>query len=110
VPAVSGIVAFLSVPVVAAALGIALGACLLALTAAGVRSFTPDTLEVGAMRAIAMMVLGLVLGFVGLLLYYLYVRPGLVAFGLGLAGGFTVPATFALFRMSGFAKSSSSRR
>jgi hypothetical protein len=96
--------------VVAAALGIALGASLLALTAAGVRSFTPETLEIGAMRAVAMLVLGLFLAFAGLLLYYLYVRPGLVAFGLGLAAGFIVPATVALFRMSGVTKPSTTRR
>jgi hypothetical protein len=110
VPAASEIVAFLGGPVVAAAIGVALGACLLAMTAAGVRSFTPDTLEIGAMRAVAMLVLGLALGFLGLLLYYLFVRPGLVAFGLGLAAGFAVPATVALFRASGVTKPSTTRR
>jgi hypothetical protein len=75
-----------------------------------VRSFTPETLEIGAMRAVAMLVLGLVLAFVGLLLYYVYVRSGLIAFGLGLAAGFTIPATVALFRMPGFTKSSTTRR
>jgi hypothetical protein len=76
----------------------------------GVRSFTPETLEVGAMRAVAMLVLGLVIAFAGLLVYYLFVRTGLVAFGLGLAGGFVVPATVALFRMSGVIKPSTTRR
>lgn len=95
---------------VASVIGAALGVGLLALTAAGVRSFTPETLELGAMRAVAMMVLGLVLAFLGLLVYYLFVREGLVAFGLGLAAGFTVPATVALFRMSGVTKASTTRR
>ena len=62
------------------------------------------------MRAVAFMVLGLVVAFLGLLLYYLYVRPGLVAFGLGLAAGFVVPATVALIRMSGVAKPAPTRR
>ena len=91
-------------------LGIALGAALLAMTAAGVRSFTPETLELGAMRAVVMLVLGLAIAFAALLLFFLYVRPGLIAFGLGLAAGFTVPALIALFRMSGIAKSSTARR
>jgi hypothetical protein len=97
-------------PFVAAFLGLALGAGLLALTAAGVRSFTPETLEVGMARAIAMLVIGLVLAFVALLLYFLFVRPGLIAFGLGLAAGFTVPALVALFRMGRVAKPSTTRR
>jgi len=86
------------------------GAALLALTAAGVRMFTPETLEVGMAKAVVMMVIGLVLAFAGLLLYFLYVRAGLVAFGLGLVTGFTVPALIALFRTSGIAKSSTARR
>jgi hypothetical protein len=44
------------------------------------------------------MVLGMVAGFVGLLLYYLYVRAGLFPFGIGMIVGFLVPALVALFR------------
>ena len=102
--AAANVIRFLGDPFAAGVIGIVLGAGLLALTAAGVRSFTPQTLEVGMARAVAMLVLGLVLAFAGLLLYYLFVRPGLVAFGLGLAGGFIVPATIALFRMPGLSK------
>jgi hypothetical protein len=57
-----------------------------------------------------MLVLGLVIAFVGLLLYFVFVRTGLVPFGLGLVAGFTVPALVALFRASGIAKSSIARR
>jgi hypothetical protein len=96
--------------VVAFVIGVVLGASMLALTARGVRSFTPETLELGAMRAVAFMVLGLGVAFLGLLLYYLFVRPGLVAFGLGLAVGFVVPATVALISMSGVAKPAPTRR
>jgi len=102
--AATNVTAFLGDPFVAGVLGVALGAGILALTAAGVRSFTPETLELGMARAIAMLVIGLVLAFVGLLLFYLFVRPGLVAFGLGLAAGFTVPSLIALFRMGRVAK------
>lgn len=97
-------------PFVAAVLGVALGAALLALTAAGVRLFTPETLELGMARAIVLMVLGLIVAFACLLLYLVYVRAGLVAFGLGLVAGFLVPALIALFRLSGIAKSSTARR
>jgi hypothetical protein len=95
---------------VASAFGVILGIAMLALTASGVRSFTPETLEVGMARAIVMLVLGLVIAFVGLLLYFVFVRTGLVPFGLGLVAGFTVPALVALFRASGIAKSSIARR
>ena len=100
------IIRLLADPFVASVLGVVLGAGMLALTAAGVRSFTPETLEIGLARAIAFMVLGLVLAFVGLALYFKFVRGGLVPFGLGLAGGFTVPALVALVRTSGISKSS----
>lgn len=100
----------LAMPVVAAILGAAVGAGVLALTAVGVRQFTPETLELGMARAVVLLVLGLVSAFVSLLLYFLFVRAGLVAFGLGLVTGFIVPALFALFRTSGIAKSSIARR
>jgi hypothetical protein len=108
--AATNVLAFLGDPFAAGVLGVALGAGLLALTASGVRSFTPETLEIGMARAVAMLVIGLVIAFLALLAYYLFVRPGLVAFGLGLAAGFTVPATVALFRMGRVAKPLSSRR
>lgn len=60
--------------------------------------FTPETLEVGAARAVVLMLLGMVLAFVALLLYYLFVRAGLVPFGLGLVVGFLVPTFVLLFR------------
>jgi hypothetical protein len=109
-PDATQLVAFFGDPLVAGVIGAALGAGILALTAAGVRSFTPETLEVGAMRAVAMVVVGLVVAFGGLLAYYLMVRSGLVAFGLGLAAGFIVPATVMLFRLSGIARPRPERR
>lgn len=109
-PAAAGIVAFFGDTIVAAVLGVVFGAALLALTAAGVRMFTPETLEIGMVRTVVMMVLGLVLAFCALLAYFLYVRAGLVPFGLGLVTGFMVPALIALFRTSGIASSSTARR
>jgi hypothetical protein len=106
----TGIVTFFGDAVIASVCGMAVGVSMLALTRMGVRSFTPETLEVGMARAVVLMVLGLVIAFVGLLLYFVFVRAGLVPFGLGLVVGFTVPALVALFRMSGIAKSSTARR
>jgi len=71
---------------------------MLALTKVGVGMFTPETLELGAARAVVLMVSGMVAGFVGLLLFYLYVRAGLIPFGFGMIAGFLVPALVALFR------------
>jgi len=108
--AAAPILAFAAQPYVAAVVGAAVGVGALALTALGVRQFTPETLELGMARAVVLMVLGLVMAFVGLLLYYVFVRAGLVAFGLGLVAGFTVPALIALFRTSGITKPSVARR
>jgi hypothetical protein len=94
----TGIVAFLGNAVVASLVGVVAGASMLALTKLGVGMFTPETLEIGAARAVVLMLLGLVGSFVGLLLYYLYVREGLLPFGLGMVVGFLVPALVALFR------------
>lgn len=60
--------------------------------------FTPETLEIGAARAVVLMLLGMVGAFAALLLYFLFVRAGLVPFGLGLIAGFLVPTFVALFR------------
>jgi hypothetical protein len=94
----TGIVAFLGNAVVASLVGVVAGASMLALTKLGVGMFTPETLEIGAARAVVLMLLGLVGSFVGLLLYYLYVGEGLLPFGLGMVVGFLVPALVALFR------------
>jgi hypothetical protein len=106
----ASILGFAGQPFAAAVLGIVSGAGLLMLTAAGVRQFTPETLEIGMARAIVLMVLGLVLAFAALLLYYRLMPAGLVPFGLGLVAGFIVPALVALFRVSGITKSSAARR
>jgi hypothetical protein len=104
------ILALAAEPFVAAVLGVLLGAALLALTAAGVRMFTPETLVVGMLRALAMMLLGLVLGVGGLFFYSIFAHRGLLPFGLGLIAGFMIPALIALFRFSGMASSSAARR
>lgn len=106
-PFVNSLVALLAHPVVAAILGVVTGAGLLAMTRTGVRFITPDNPEIGVARAVALMLAGMILGFVALLLYFLFIRAGLVAFGLGLVVGFLVPAFIALFALSGVVKTSS---
>lgn len=94
----TGVVAFFGNVFVASVVGVVVGASALALTKAGVGMFTPETLELGAARAVVLMLLGLVGTFVGLLLYYLFARAGLVPFGFGMIAGFLIPTFVALFR------------
>lgn len=101
------LIALLAHPVVAAFLGVIVGFCLLTLTRAGVRFITPENPEIGVARAVALMLAGMIVGFVALLLYFLFIRAGLVAFGIGLVAGFLVPAFIALFTLSGVIKTSS---
>jgi hypothetical protein len=96
---ITWLVGFFGNSVVASLVGVAVGASMLALTRLGVGMFTPESLEIGAVRAVVLMVLGLAGGFVGLLLFYLFVREGLIPFGLGMVAGFLVPALVALFRV-----------
>jgi hypothetical protein len=95
------IASFFGTPVVAAIVGAALGVAMLSLTRAGVGFVTPEAPELGAVRAVIMLTAGLVAALVGLFVYFAFMRAGLTAFGLGMALGFVVPATVALFRMSG---------
>ena len=88
-------------PLVAAVLGALLGASMLALNHAGVRMMTPDAPEIGAAKAVVLLVGGLVAAVAGLFVYFSFLRAGLTAFGLGMVVGFTVPALVTLFRFSG---------
>ena len=88
---------------VASALGVLLGVAALLLTRRGARFLTPETLELGAARAVAFMSLGLFAAFFSLLGYFLWAPDGLTYFGIGLIVGFMVPAFVSLFRFSGIA-------
>lgn len=76
----------------------------------GVRFMTPEALELGVARAVALATVGMIAAFVALLLYYLFLRTALVPFGLGLVVGFIVPAFVALFSASGLVKPATPRR
>jgi hypothetical protein len=97
-------------PAVAAVLGALLGAAMLLATRRGVRFMTPEEPELGVARALAISGLGMIAAFFALLLYFLYLRAGLVPFGLGLVAGFMVPAFIALFSASGLFGLSTQRR
>ena len=103
----NSVAALLTQPLVAAGLGALLGVLMIGLTRYGVTFMKADEPELGVARAVALSSLGMLAAFVALLLYFLYARDGLVAFGLGLVVGFMVPAFVMLFRFSGFAKPSS---
>lgn len=98
---------FIARPAPSLVLGVLLGAGMLFVTARAVKLATPDRPELGVARAVALSGLGLLVAFVALLLYYLYARDGLTAFGVGLVGGFLVPAFVALFVSSGITSVSS---
>jgi hypothetical protein len=101
------VVAFFAQPLVAAGLGVVLGAGMVLLTRWSVTFMDPEIPELGVARALALSGLGMVAAFVALMLYFLYARNGLVPFGLGMVAGFLVPAFVMLFRFSGIARPSS---
>ena len=103
----NSVAAFLTQPMVAGLLGIAVGALMLYATYRGSRFMTADNPELGAARAVALLGAGLIGAFACLLLYYLFARDGLVPFGIGLIVGFMVPAFVMLFVISGTAKPTS---
>lgn len=105
-PAGAAIASFVASPVPALVLGVLLGAAMLVVTARSVRFATPEMPELGVARAVAFSSLGLFAAFGALLLYFLFAREGLVAFGVGLVGGFLVPAFVALFKFSGIGSAS----
>lgn len=87
----------------AVTLGALVGAGALLLTRRASKLLTPETLEIGMARSLAVSSLGMVAAFLGLLAYSLWARGGLVYFGVAVVVGFLVPAVTALFRFSGIA-------
>ncbi|HEX9092847.1 MAG TPA: hypothetical protein VF902_02575 [Coriobacteriia bacterium] len=108
--AATATVALIASPVVASALGLLVGVSALLLTRRGARFLTPETLELGAARAVAFMCLGMFAAFFSLMGYYLWARDGLSYFGIGLVIGFMVPATLALFSAAGLTRPATPRR
>lgn len=102
--------AFLATPVSAALLGLTLGVGLLELCRFGASFFTADDPWLGMARTLVVNAVAMGVALAAIALYFVYVRPGLVPFGLSLAGGFMLMACIALFRFAGPVKATSPRR
>jgi hypothetical protein len=93
--------ALLANPIVAAVLGVALGVGMLLVSRATARTVTPEDASLGMVRVGVAMVLRLLVALGALLCFYVWIRPGLVPFGIGLVAGFLVTIAVELFRLGG---------
>lgn len=87
----------LTQPLPAALLGLSLGVALLLVSRAASRLITPADPGLGLAKVAVAMVLRLALVIAALLAFYLWARPGLVPFGVALAGGFILMTVIELF-------------
>ncbi len=95
---VDSVVALLGHPVVAAALGIALGVGLLLASRASFRAFTPDAPEAGLVYAAVSLFVRMAIAAGLLFVYYRFISEGFLPFAIGVAGGFLVMYTIELVR------------
>lgn len=93
------LVAVLANPYVAFLLGAALGVGMLLLSAATARTMTADDPQIGFVRVAVLMVVRLLVALGVLAVYYVWIRPGLVPFGVGLIVGFLVMIAVALLKL-----------
>ena len=91
--------AVLANPIVAGLLGLGLGIGLLLFSRASARMMTPEDPEIGFARVAVALVIRMAIAVVTLLSYYLWIRPGLVPFGVGLVIGFFVMIVVELFTL-----------
>jgi hypothetical protein len=87
-------------PILAAALGLALGVGLLVVSRVSVRFMTPDDPGLGLAKVAVTMVVRMAAVVATLLAYFVWARAGLVPFGAALVAGFFVMVTVELFTMS----------
>jgi hypothetical protein len=91
--------AILANPIVAGLLGLGLGTGLLLFSRASARMMTPEDPEIGFARVAVAMVIRMAIAVASLLCYFLWIRPGLVSFGVGLVLGFFVMIVAELFTL-----------
>lgn len=72
---------------------------MLLISHATARTMTPDDPQIGFARVVVSMVLRMVAAFAALMCYYVWIRPGLVPFGIGLIAGFLVMIAVEMFRL-----------
>lgn len=95
---VDSVLALLGHPVVAAVLGIALGAGLLLTSRASFKTITPDSMESGLIFAAISLFVRMALAAAVLFVYFRFISEGFVPFAAGVAGGFVVLYTVELVR------------
>ena len=91
--------AVLASPTVAGLLGLGLGIGLLLFSRVSARMMTPENPEIGFARVAVALVIRMAVAVVALLSYYLWIRPGLVPFGVGLVLGFFAMIVVELFTL-----------
>jgi zinc transporter ZupT len=72
---------------------------MLLIARATARTMTPDDPQIGFARVAVSMVLRLLAALAALLSYYVWIRPGLAPFGIGLIAGFLVMIAIEMFRL-----------
>lgn len=92
--------AFLSLPVVAAALGIILGIGLVVVSRVSSRLVTPDDPALGFTKVAMVLFVRMVVAFGALALFYFFARRGFVVFGIALVSAFMCALVFEAFRAS----------
>jgi hypothetical protein len=97
--AIGTIGATLANPFVAGLLGLGLGIGLLLVSSFSARMMTPDDPEIGFARVAVALIIRMAVAFLALLCYFLWLRPGLVPFGVGLVVGFFAMIVVELFTL-----------
>jgi len=76
-----------------------LGIGLLLISSFSARMMTPDDPEIGFARVAVALIIRMAVAFLALLCYFLWLRPGLVPFGVGLVVGFFAMIVVELFTL-----------
>jgi hypothetical protein len=97
--AIGTIGATLANPFVAGLLGLGLGIGLLLISSFSARMMTPEDPELGFARVAVALVIRMAAAILALLGYFLWLRPGLVPFGVGLVVGFFAMIVVELFTL-----------
>jgi hypothetical protein len=97
-------------PLLAAALGLALGGVLVLASKRAVRLMTPDDPAIGMAKVLLINTLIMGTALLGLFAFYVWDRPALAWFGLALVVGFLSVASIELLRFGSAAMPRASRR
>lgn len=97
----TGALALLANPLLAAVLGVTLGASLLLASRRASKLITPDDPAIGMAKVLVANTAVMAVAILGLFAYYSFARAALAFFGIALVAGFLVLASVELFRFGG---------